>query len=786
MQRGSVIRLGRSVLLLAVALSAAPAAASFVTFESGQVRPLALSPDGSQLFAANTPDDRLEIFSVGSDGLTHTGSVPVGLEPVAVAARTNGEVWVVNQLSDSVSIVDVASATPHVVRTLLVGDEPRDVVFAGPKDGNNFFLRAFITTAHRGQNSGVPFTDLITPGIGRADVWVFQATSVGGVPGASQLAVVNLFGDTPRALAVSPNGNTVYAAVFQSGNRTTAVTEGVVCDDPSGAANNTVAGPCSVSSVSYPGGLPNPDTAGGTKGPETGLVVKFNPASGHNHWEDTLGRNWDNAVRFSLPDDDVFRIDATANPPAPLPSATGVKPGQPFAGVGTVLFDMAVNPLSGKVYVTNGEANNLTRFEGPGGGGSTVRGHLHEARITVLDPASGSVTPRHLNKHIVYSVVQDSPNPTSLASLATPLGMAVTSNGATLYVSAFGSGVVGIFNVTQLESNNFTPSQSDHIALSGGGPSGLVLDETHGRLYVLTRFNNSVSVIDTAMRKEVTHLPLYNPEPASVKNGRPVLYDAVATSSNGEAACASCHIFADFDSLAWDLGNPDGSVLQNCNPFRVGPFGSAAFHPLKGPMTTQSLRGMANAGPMHWRGDRNGKTNQQTGAWLLRHRRLLELRERDPARQGPAPAQPLPEGRHVRHAGDPVHQCRYQRDAGGVHHSAAAGARLRLPARWQRRHALPLPQRHRVQRRLQLAVEPRPGPPPGRAVHARFPDQPGPHRRPADHARQRRRGGRARRSPHPARDGGRVRPGRQGRAEQRATRLAARQGDRQVPERPHR
>jgi hypothetical protein len=30
------------------------------------------------------------------------------------------------------------------------------------------------------------------------------------------------------------------------------------------------------------------------------------------------------------------------------------------------------------------------------------------------------------------------------------------------------------------------------------------------------------------------------------------------------------------------------------------------FHPLKGPMSTQSLRGMANHGPMHWRGDRTG------------------------------------------------------------------------------------------------------------------------------------------------------------------------------------
>ena len=75
--------------------------------------------------------------------------MPVGLEPVAVAARTDDEVWVVNRLSDSVSIVDIdhGGMRGRVVRTLLVGDEPRDSVFAGP--GKN---RAFITTAHRGQN----------------------------------------------------------------------------------------------------------------------------------------------------------------------------------------------------------------------------------------------------------------------------------------------------------------------------------------------------------------------------------------------------------------------------------------------------------------------------------------------------------------------------------------------------------------------------------------------------------------------------------------------------------
>jgi hypothetical protein len=36
------------------------------------------------------------------------------------------------------------------------------------------------------------------------------------------------------------------------------------------------------------------------------------------------------------------------------------------------------------------------------------------------------------------------------------------------------------------------------------------------------------------------------------------------------------------------------------------------FLPMKGPMTTQSLRGMANHGPMHWRGDRNGGLDEMS------------------------------------------------------------------------------------------------------------------------------------------------------------------------------
>ncbi len=578
----SFVRRGLLPALLLAAAVVPARAQTFTAFESGQVRPLAMSPDGTRLFAVNTPDNTLEIFDVSGAGLTKTGSVPVGLEPVAVAARTNGEVWVVNHLSDSISIVDVAGSPARVTRTLLVGDEPRDIVFAGP--GGN---RAFITTAHRGQNSPVD-PQLNVEGVGRADVWVFDALSLGATLGGTPLVIRTVFGDTPRALAVAPGGGTVYAAVFHSGNETTTVSEGAVCNGGAGA------GSCNVSGSIMPGGIPAPNTNfQGIPQREVGLIVKFNRTV--SQWQDELGRNWNNAVRFSLPDEDVFALDANANPPVQTAA---------IPHVGTILFNMVVNPVNGKVYVSNTDARNEVRFEGPGTffGSTTVQGHLQEARITVIDGLT--VTPRHLNKHINYAVRPAPPN-VAPRSLAQPNGMAVNAAGTTLYVAALGSSKVGVFNTAALENDTFTPNASDHVVLSGGGPTGLVLDEARSRLYVLTRFDNAVKVVNTATKTEIAAHALHSAEPASLKNGRPVLYDANLSSSNGEASCGSCHIFGDFDSLAWDLGNPDDVLLNNPNPIRLAGI-DPDFHPLKGPMTTQSLRGMANHGPMHWRGDRTG------------------------------------------------------------------------------------------------------------------------------------------------------------------------------------
>src|SRR4026208_1676109 len=187
------------------------------------------------------------------------------------------------------------------------------------------------------------------------------------------------------------------------------------------------------------------------------LIVRFDGT----HWVDELGRAWDDQIRFSLPDKDVFVLDANADPPAQLAGAAGL-----YQGFGTILYNMVVNPVNGKVYVSNTEAGNEKRFEGPGiFAGHSVPGHLHESRVTVLGAAAppaaaarpsppahppqsritvlgpaGSVAPRHLNKHIDYAACCDTiPNAENDKSLALPQEMEVTADGRTLHLAARGS-----------------------------------------------------------------------------------------------------------------------------------------------------------------------------------------------------------------------------------------------------------------------------------------------------------------------------------------------------------
>ncbi len=569
---------------LAPATAQTGSADGFTNFETEPVRPLALAPDGSRLFAVNTADDRLEVFDVGAEGLSRRGEVVVGLRPVAVAARSANEAWVVNHLSDSVSVVDASDpARPRVVRTIQVGDEPRDIVIAGP--GRD---KVLVATARR--------EELATPGVGRGAVWVLDADDPAAEP-----TILTVFGTKLRGLAVAPDGRTAYAAVFKSGNRTTTVGE-----HETSRVAATLVPPIGLTATP----------------PATGRIVQRQGAQ----WLDDEGGDWSRAVPFELPDQDVFVLDVSGDVPAVVSAV---------AGVGTVLFNLAVQPGSGEVWVSNQEANNLIRFE------PRLRGRAVDQRITRLVPNGDGydVEPVRLNPHLDQSVVPERVVDWAY-SLAQPLDIAFRSDGQRAYVAAFQSRRVAVLDGAG--------RVLDRIDV-GFGPGGLALDEANGRLIVLNHLDASLSVVDLAAGQVTATLPLaYDPTPDVIRDGRPFLYDARLTSATGDQSCAGCHVFGDMDGLAWDLGDPNGSVeampfeLTHDN-FLLKPQ-SFAFHPLKGPMVTQSFRGLAGTGPLHWRGDRFGSAGRRddslagfarfNGAFVTLNGRSTELPSDDMDRLG--------------------------------------------------------------------------------------------------------------------------------------------------------
>src|SRR4051812_21844261 len=78
----------------------------FVNFETAPVHPIALSSDGKTVAVCNLPDGSLEIFDTQTGALMHKTSVSVGIDPVTVRFRNDNELWVVNELSDSIDVID--------------------------------------------------------------------------------------------------------------------------------------------------------------------------------------------------------------------------------------------------------------------------------------------------------------------------------------------------------------------------------------------------------------------------------------------------------------------------------------------------------------------------------------------------------------------------------------------------------------------------------------------------------------------------------------------------------
>jgi DNA-binding beta-propeller fold protein YncE/mono/diheme cytochrome c family protein len=456
--------------------------------------------------------------------------------------------------------------TLNVVATVPTDDEPADVVFAGvPR-------RAFITCS--------------------------QVNTVLVVDPSQPLAPpqrLPLLGEDPRALAVSPDGRKVYAAIFESGNGSTVLGGGGtlpglfppnVVSDPSGPYGGINPPPNAGSSFSP---AINPALPPPPPGP---LVVK---KDANGRWMDDNAHDWTalvsgpNAaasgrlVGWDLPDRDLAIIDAAT---LSVTYATGLM---------NLNMALAVHP-SGAVTVVGTDATNEVRFE------PVVNGRFLRVELAWVDPVQASRRALwDLNPHLTYTTPAISASERK-KSIGDPRGIAWNAAGTRGYVAGMGSNNVVVVSATGQRVTEIEV---------GEGPTGLVMDERRGQLYVLNRFAASLSVVGLHNHQEKARVPFFDPTPSVIKVGRKHLYDTHKNSGLGHVSCGSCHVDGRMDKLAWDLGDPSGEMFslegQNAGmglPIMVPDFGPV--HPMKGPMTTQTLQDIIGKEALHWRGDRNG------------------------------------------------------------------------------------------------------------------------------------------------------------------------------------
>ncbi|MBI1317999.1 MAG: hypothetical protein GC168_03485 [Candidatus Hydrogenedens sp.] len=557
-----------ALLVLAQVQQVPKAPEGYINYELNPVHPLALSPNGRLLAAANIAAHRVDFFSLDTDPPRHAYSVKTGLGPVSLRFRNDEELWVVAHLSDAINIIDVPSG--RITRTLACDDEPTDIVFAGTPE------RAYVVCSQA------------------RSLMAFEPGNAESAPERVRLQCIE-----PRSLAVSPDKQTVYIASFLSGNGSTILSGDLAPRFQSlvPLVVNNPDGPHEGQNPPFnaPDGFIPPMNPELPPPPPTDLIVK---QDSEGRWRDDTGADWTDFVSgeraaasgrppgWKLLDHDIVRFD----------TKTGET--RYTSGLMNIVMALDVNPATGEVLAVGTDGTNEIRFEP----------NLNGVFLRVLGAfvQSGADTPRKradLNAaHLGDYANLNLPPAEREKSIGDPRAAVWNAAGDRAYIAGMGSD-----NIIIIDRDGVRVG-AERIEV-GSGPTGLALDEGRGRLYVLNGFENSISVVSLTEEKELGRVAYFNPTPEAIRAGRPHLYNTHESSGLGHIACASCHVDARVDGLAWDLGDPTGvmkSVEDRNLDLHIPVDQRAQYHPMKGPRTTQTLQGIIGHEPFHWSGDRDG------------------------------------------------------------------------------------------------------------------------------------------------------------------------------------
>lgn len=272
---------------------------------------------------------------------------------------------------------------------------------------------------------------------------------------------------------------------------------------------------------------------------------------------------------FSLPDEDVYRIDPSQ------PVATAVSPA--VRNAGSLIFELARHP-NGELWILSTESNNK-------------------------DPALDT-EPLIKGKIVTNQLKRVAGVGASGAAVDAPDGIDLDDTDPDTPVAEYDAAL----SVNQVRTLAFQPDGDAFVAspmssvIARLGPDGkrnATLDlPQRAQCYTLRVYPQNPSIVLALCLGTMTievlaegnpapnrPLPLgSDPTPASVRRGRDIMFDG-QISADGRSSCQACHEGERSDQLGWSIGNPPADF--------------------KDVMVTQSLLSIADTFPHHWRGERD-------------------------------------------------------------------------------------------------------------------------------------------------------------------------------------
>ncbi|MEM7248425.1 MAG: hypothetical protein AAF533_24035 [Acidobacteriota bacterium] len=634
--------------LLALASLVIPRAAfaqgrdAYFNVETPQVHPIELIEIAGVHYLAvvNTPDNSVELYLTDESlppASRFLDRVPVGFEPGSCRwIEELGQLMVTNFLGDSLTAIAIEaptgpasfSATP--VQTIPVTDEPMDVLYLevpdpNAPDGEEPELVPALMVTHATLDA-VGLYDANTllalePGSGRRDASLSSGQDLDGDGAVDDIAVKQ-----PWTLAT--------------------------CDPGDGSERVLVLGHLGGNTMFHDLDLYSEDPGGGNPGALAGLgAVNWNMTFGADGTLYVVGAQHLNGSRFGestvataptgFTESTIWAIE---NPCSDMPIVhrrdvnerlTGLiaQPRGPVVAPGPSGPGGALPGGVGGLATGDDPETDLDRLRRDGRRSSDRRStaddsdfgtmaHVGDETTTPELPETNQAGGVVIGPPVLHQIPGPFPKDEALAQLTDVVVFErPTANWPKVFFTALSSDRIGIV-VPRLNQDPLRwPRRFIDLgpALGGSpirGPRGLALrqatDFDDGRLYVLSRFDNSITIINPTTETVIDSFELQaHPVDPWILDGREPLYSA-KRSGNGFVSCSSCHVDGRTDGLGWDLSDGMAATI----PPELNSTPALEWPADKEFMVTQTLQGLLNwevepeaqslftNAPYHWRGDR--------------------------------------------------------------------------------------------------------------------------------------------------------------------------------------